>query len=363
MKSKRSVIQNSDTSVQSVQFPPETEILSKVRWDDLKLFSDAVEAGSFRGTAALRGVTVNTVRARIARLETDVSNRLLLRSVKGIVPTSAGIELRKIALSMRGGAQGILQGKERPVLVCPGELRIGASEALGSGWLTPHLLELQNRCPGLTISMLCENDLEYDRSAELDIGIAWNSPGDRELIVSRLATVHFMPFASEAYLEEFGIPDSIDDLVNHRFIEQIGPGIKSGLLDQLIGTGRPNGFMPIRTNSSLALFWAVASGAGIAFMPTYAMGVTRKLVPVDLPFQLKFDLFYYYHPEARKSEPVQTAIAWLKELFDPVIYPWFKSEFVHPRKFTESLEASNMFQLFEPFVGKGSQDSKILAPT
>ena len=326
--------QKGEHAVQGVRSPAniDRQTVSELRWDDLKLFLHVAEERSLR-SAAMRGkVAVNTVRAKLTRLEDEIGEPLVTRSHNGIRLTRAGIRLRNVALQMRGAVAADKQVSSA-YLRRPDELRIGTSEALGSGWLTPRLLDLQARFPNLTMTMICDNDLETDHSDDLDIEIVWNMPHNMNLVISKLATIHFMPFASREYIECNGVPKTPEDLLGHRFIEQVGPGIKSGLLDQLVGSDRPPGFLPIRTNSSLAIIWAVANSAGIAFMPTYTAAVVDKLVPIDLPFQLKFDIYYCYHAKARSCEVVTAGIEWLKQCFDPGLYPWFRSEFVHPNDF------------------------------
>ncbi|WP_293882132.1 LysR family transcriptional regulator [Sphingomonas sp.] len=321
------------------------------KYDDVQAFIDIGDAGSFTAAASKSRASINTLRMRLSRLEKQCGETFFLRSARGLKITEPGIRFRREILSQRAWKRENLMDQVSSSLVRQGEIRIGASEALGSGWLTPRLLELHAACPSLTISLICDNDLESDRSSELDVAIVWTPPKNSDLIVAKLATLHFMPFASRGYIDTYGIPTSIEDLRNHQFVEQVAPGVKSSLLDQLIGTDRPPGFLPVRTNSSLALFWAVANNAGIAFMPTYALGVTRKLIPIDLPFRLKFDIFYYYHPEAKGSPPIRAAVDWLKRLFDPQVYPWFQSNFVHPRDFASS-HGENVVRLFEPLIGE-----------
>ena len=316
--------------------PPADPFLG-LGWDDFRMFSYLAEEGSFRAAASKLKLSVNTVRAKVARIEDRTGEALLLRGFDGVRLTPAGVRLRDIALSMRGAAvaDGIEASSFRKQA---DELRIGTSEGLGSGWLTPRLLDLQQNFPDLTMTMICDNDLLRDNDENVDIGVVWKVPKNPNLIVSKLATMHFMPFASRDYVKKFGVPRDADDLLNHRFIEQVSPGVRSELLDQLVGTGRPAGFLPIRTNSSLAVFWAVANGAGIAYMPTYAKALVSKLMPIDLPFRLKFDVFYYYHPEARKCHIVRAGIEWLKQCFDPAENPWFRPEFVHPNDFSPNTD-------------------------
>jgi len=335
MSASPSVIQNSEQPVQGVQRPAGQSMpdpLLGLGWDDVRMFSYLAEAGSFRAAAVKLKLSVNTVRAKVARIEDRIGESLLQRGFNGVKLTPAGWRLRAIANSMRGAA--VADGIESSAyLRRPNELRIGTSEGLGSGWLTPRLLDLQANFPDLTMAMMCDNDLEHDNSDDVDIGVVWSYPRNPNLVVAKLATLHIMPFASREYVKNFGVPSTPEELLDHRFIELASPGVRSDLLDQLVGTERPPGFLPIRTNSSLAVFWAVANGAGIAFMPTYATALVSKLVPIDLPFRLKFDIFYYYHPEARGCSVVRAGVEWLKQCFDPLDNPWFRPEFVHPREF------------------------------
>lgn len=337
------VIQIAEQGVQH-DAPLDRASLSRLQWDDLRLFLEVCSAGSIRTAAVRIGLSINTVRGRLERLERQVGSTLFSRAFDGVRTTPAGEKLRAIAGSMRNAA--VAEGlEESTYLRVPNELRIGTSEGLGSGWLSPRLTKLQSLFPSVTMTMLCDNDLELDRSSELDIGIAWGPPRNPDLIVSRLATLHFMAFASRDYVKLNGSPTSAEELLSHRFIEQISPGVKSGLLDQLVGTERPEGFLPIRTNSSLAIFWAVSNAVGIAFMPTYATALVPKLVPIDLPFRLKFDIYYFFHPQSKNCEVVRGGIDWLKRSFDPVEFPWFKNEFVHPKNFVQR-EEGNVIELF-----------------
>ena len=335
MRASSIAIQNIERGVQPVQTMrplSKSDPFFGLCWDDLRIFAELAEAGSFRGAATRLKLSVNTVRSKVARIEDRTGEALLLRGFDGVRLTPAGLRLRDIALSMRGAAvaDGIESSAFRKQ---PDELRIGTSEGLGSGWLTPRLLDLQQNFPDLTMTMICDNDLMRDNDENVDIGVVWKVPRNPNLIVAKLATLHFMPFASRDYVKKFGMPKDADELLKHRFIEQVSPGVRSDFLDQLVGTERPPGFLPIRSNSSLAIFWAVANSAGIAFMPTYATALVSKLVPIDLPFRLKFDVFYYYHPEARNCPIVRAGVEWLKQCFDPLENPWFRPEFVHPNDF------------------------------
>ncbi len=324
--------------------------LGDLRWDDLKLLLAVAEAQSLRAAARHAGCSVNTIRTRIERLEEIGGATLLHRSRGGISLTDAGAALVEMAREMRGMmATGASPGSDA-VLIQRGELRIGCSEGIGSLWLTPRLLELQAQNPELTIHLQSDYNYARDRSREVDLGVTFAEPKDLDLVSGKLGYIHVMLFSSEAYLREHGIPKTLDEMRSHKFIEQVAPGINSSIRDFFVGQELPAGFIPIRTNSSIAVFWATVNGAGIAALPTYGRAISRKLIPVNLPVQLRFPMWYFFHSSARKSKPVVDAVRWLRAAFDAARYPWFGEEFVHPDDFVLRNGNSKVVSLFASLV-------------
>lgn len=340
------------TSAQGVQHRDTDRVaaLKGLRWDDLKVLLAVAEAESLRAAARHAGCSVNTVRARIERLEEIGGATLLHRSRGGISLTEAGVRLVETAREMRGTMAARTASGADAVLIQRGELRIGCSEGIGSLWLTPRLLDLQAQNPELTIHMQSDYNYVRDRSGEVDLGVTFAEPKDLDLVSGKLGYIHVMLFSSEAYLREHGVPRTLDEMRSHKFIEQVAPGINSSIRDFFVGQDLPAGFIPIRTNSSIAVFWATVNGAGIAALPTYGRAISRKLIPVNLPVQLRFPMWYFFHSSARKSKPVVDAVAWLKAAFDPVRYPWFGEEFVHPDDFVLRNGNSKVVSLFASLV-------------
>jgi DNA-binding transcriptional LysR family regulator len=328
-------MKNSEHDVQRLNTDLNTDpkALSKLRWDDLRAFSMTARHSSLRSAADAQRVSVNTVRASLARLEQQVGAVLLRRSRSGIQMTDAGLQLLEQVRQMRSFEPEAQDGSaDADVLVKPGELRIASSEALGSFWLTPKLGNLARQVPGLRVNLQLTYDVAEDRSRDHDVGLTYHLPDDPDIIVSRLATVHLMLFASPDYIAEHGVPATLDDMRDHRYIEQVSNGLNSKLIDHIFGQHRPKGFIPICSNSAITQFWAVAQGLGIGAFPTYA-SLSERLVPIELPFQLRFELYYFYHANAKRSPAVQAALTWLKDAFNSERYPWFSDRFVHPRDF------------------------------
>lgn len=302
-------------------------------WNDLRAFLHVIDQRSFRGAVGSSRLSLNTLRRRIERLEQKVGTELLRRSRGGVVPTDMGLKFARAAREMADAALSSDGFGTANVLVNPGELRIGCTEGLGSLWLTPRLNDLCGRLSDLTVSLQLDYDVAADLSNTVDVGVAFGAPQHPDLVRARLATVHYALFASEAYIRRFGELTSLDDFREHRFVEQSGPGYNSGLIKYLVAPDWPEGFMPIRSNSALSVYWAVVNGAGIAALPTYLRSVSKHIIPLAVTLPIRFDLWYYYHVEARQSPAVRATVEWLKNAFDPALHPWFADQFYDPRDY------------------------------
>jgi len=346
----RVAIKNSEQGVQRVRTGRSRTPIEGMDWDDLRFFLEVARLGSLRAAAEAERVSVNTVRARIVKLEAAYGAPLLRRSRMGSTVTEYGEAVMRIAQEMRSATYAPTPDAVGNILVAPGQVRLSCSEGLGLLWLTPRLTMLSAALDGLTVSLALDYDLARDRSAEVDIALTFERPSDPDMIVSRLATLHYMMFASDGYLREHGTPHGLDEVKQHRIVEQITPGVNSWLLDFVFGSDRSAALVPIRTNSSLSQLWAVANGAGLAPMPTFVRSVTRNVFPIDPPLNLRFDLFCAYHCSGRGSPAIEATLAWLRACFDPKAYPWFRNAFVHPNDFPHADKGGQVVSLFDNLI-------------
>jgi DNA-binding transcriptional LysR family regulator len=339
-------IQNREQGVPAWNTSHVRTLARDLDWDDLRALLHVVDQGSFRAAVQTSRLALNTLRRRIERLENRIGTELLRRSRSGVVPTDVGQMLARAAREMAGATLSADDSSNANVLISPGEITIGCTEGLGTMWLTPRLNELSPLIPKLTVSLQLDYDLARDRSDDVDVGIAFGPPQRPDLVRARLATVHYALFASDDYIKRHGELRSLSEFHDHHFVEQSGPGYNSSLIKFLIGSELPDGFMPIRSNSALAAYWAVVNGAGIAALPTYTRALSKHVIPLALTLPIRFDLWLYYHIEARHSPAVRATVDWLRAAFDPTVYPWFSNDFVHPRDF-ERAGNGKVVPLFE----------------
>ncbi|RYE95345.1 MAG: LysR family transcriptional regulator, partial [Oxalobacteraceae bacterium] len=169
---------------------------------------------------------------------------------------------------------------------------------------------------------------------------------EADLTTSKLATIHFAVYASKDYIQRHGTPSTLDSLKSHRIVEHVSPGVRSELLDFLIGTERPQGFIAMRTNSSLSQLWSVSRGVGIGALPTFVSEITSTAAPVPPELGIRRELRLVYRSKAKQSPAVLAAVSWLRECFNRAMHPCFADTYIDPKTFIRDSSETNIVNIF-----------------
>ena len=324
--------------------------LDRLSWDNLRLLLALAEAGSFRSAAVVGGVSLNTIRSKVDRLERQFGTQLLVRSVEGTRLTQEGHELVAIARQMAalGNSARRIQraGVERPLST----VKITVTEGLGTFWLVPRLVEFREAHPDVRVQLNCDMQVPDVLFRDVDIAVQLTRPTSPDLIVQRIGTMHLMPFAAESYLRQYGTPTSVADAADHRLVWQEADQVATEALPLFVDAALANNMIAVQTNTSSAHYWAVAKGAGIGFLPTYARALSRSTRPLDIGVHLRRDMYLVHHPDAVRFPEVRQALDWLRASFDKTKFPWFADEFIHPDEFEDRFTDSVVVNLFEGFI-------------
>lgn len=345
------MLQISEYSVQGAEQAVLSDLLDKVNWHDLNMMRQVAEAPSLRKASLALGVSVNTIRARLGRLEAALGTVLFARTRHGLRITAEGRTVLKISHDMRHIGAHLPAGRGNRVLTAEGEVRVCASEGVGTFWLTPRLPGLKLALPDHLVTLDCSSDQQRVSLEGYDVAVGFQKPENMDVVCARIATLHVMLFASDAYLRLRGTPTSFDDIEGHAFVQQDSPGLNPHSINCFLGEEAIRRLMAYKVNSSFSHYWAVVTGLGIGAMPTYARIITRRVRPVELPFRMRFELWMSYRREARHSQPVRKVVDWLRDSFDPARYPWFADYFIHPDSFMATHEDALVVPLFDQLTG------------
>jgi DNA-binding transcriptional LysR family regulator len=333
--------------IQTVPFSehPAVNTTQDLNWEDIRVFLFVARNQSFRTAAEELGLSFNTVRRRIERLEHMTKMLLLARHPQGIELTRDGQSLLDKARAMESAAFGVARfGRSSPVV--SGLVRISVTEGLGTFWIVPRLLRFQQAHPNVVLELNCTFRAPDLSRMEADISIQLKPPKHADVKAVRLGHMHVMPFASPDYLRTYGTPKTLKDVEQHRIVEQLSPQLDIDAVGRLFPDKAREGFVAIAANTSTAHFWAVVRGAGLGMLPTYLAALGARIRPVDLDLHVKHEIWLTYHADGKRLRRVSLAIDWIRANFDPARFPWFGEKFVHPtdlEKLGQSVAAENHF--------------------
>jgi len=317
-------------------------------WNDVRLFVLVAQSGSLRRASAKTQRSINSIRRRIQHLEQRVGAKLLVRDTSGSHLTDEGQRLLSASQRMFEASIDVADVINKHDQNLAGTVKIGVTEGLGTFWLVPQLVDFQKQNPKLLVDLQCTMAPPDVYALQTDLAVQLDAPEHNALMVTKLGYLHMQLFASEDFIRENGAPQTLDDLRNFKFVEQLSPQVQSDRRQAML-PNFPEDMISVRTNTSSSHAYAISKGAGLGVLPTYARAVTKRVVPVLNEVHFTREIYLTYKRDIGDQKHTRAAIDWLKAAFDPVKYPWFSEKFVPPQEFEGAFKQDNVVHLFEGF--------------
>ena len=184
--------------------------------NDLLLFARVAEEGSFSRASERTGLPKSTLSRRIAALETQLGERLLLRTTRKLALTDFGRSIlehaRQVVNEVEAAASLAQHRQSQP----SGRLRVSMPGDLANVIMAPMLARFLHEYPAVQL----EIDLSPRRvdliGENFDLAIRMGSLEDDAILVARqLAVFTVGLYASPIYLKKHGMPKHPQDLSEH----------------------------------------------------------------------------------------------------------------------------------------------------
>ena len=234
--------------------------------NDVRLFIQVVEHNSFTSAADKLGIQKSTISRRIAQLEDELGVRLLQRTTRKLSLTDEGQELfdrcQPLLDEMTNAADYVTSKQEEP----KGRLRITMPPEMGIFIMNDVVASFIKKYPQLQIDIELSPRVVDLVEEGIDLALRVGELSDSSLVGRKIANTRIKLFASKLYLEQYGEPETPDDLVNH---ECIGTMLNTqGWAFTNWNDGQPiNLSYRIRANSLSFCRQMIKQDLGIARMP------------------------------------------------------------------------------------------------
>lgn len=274
-------------------------------WDKLRIFHAAADAGSFTRAGDSLGLSQSAVSRQVSALEHELKTALFHRHARGLILTEQGELLfqttQEVFTKLENARAMLSDSRQRP----HGVLKVTTTTGLGTGWLTPRLVEFMDAYPEILVQLILTDD-ELDLAMrEADVAIRLRAPVQPDLIQRRLFTVHYHVYASQDYLARHGRPDDINDLDGHRIIEFGGPVPPFLQSINWLKTAARTPANPrpasLLINSIAAIKRAAETGVGLAVLPDYFVEEHTELERVLSSAEMPTLEAYFAYPEELKN--------------------------------------------------------------
>ena len=115
--------------------------LRNADWDSIRVFIAVAQSESFRQAVDRLGMSINTVRRIIKRLEDQLGFALLFRDAEGVSLTPEGRRVIVAARDVEKTVQDLWRVAAGVGSTMTAPVRVAVTEGLGTFWLTPRLVQ------------------------------------------------------------------------------------------------------------------------------------------------------------------------------------------------------------------------------
>ena len=199
---------------------------------EMNSFVRVVEAGSISKAAEQLGLAKSGVSRRLVELESRLGVRLLNRTTRRSSPTEAGRSYYEGAVKLLSDVAELEAVVADTEASLQGSLRLAAPLSFGLCHLSPAIEEFVRAHPGVLID-IDFSDRQIDLVAQgVDLAIRIAELRDSSLKARRICPIRLLLCASPTYLEQYGTPQTPDDLLHHHILQyDIGGGSVLRLAD------------------------------------------------------------------------------------------------------------------------------------
>ena len=236
----------------------------KLDWSLLQSFAAVGEHGSLSAAARAMGSSQPTLSRHIATLEQQLGARLCKRVSGGAELTPFGLALLSHVQDMADAAARLSIASGNKIESLSGTVRITASQIMATLILPETLAQLRRAEPEIDIEIIASDKTDNLLRREADIAIRMYRPTQADVIAKKVGEARIGAFATSAYLEHRGVPETVEEFLDH---DVIGYDRSTLIIDgfKQFGVEVDRNFFAFRSDDQVVCWKMVVAGFGIGF--------------------------------------------------------------------------------------------------
>lgn len=255
-----------------------------VRIDDMRLFAQVADLGSFTRAAERLGIPKQTLSRRVGDLERALGVSLMHRTTRRLRLTEAGTTYARRCAELVRLAEDANRTVADAEATPRGKLRVTADRTFGEAFVTDLVVEYGRRWPEVQLEVLLTQRRVELIEEGFDVAFRIGHVDDPSLSGVSLGPARVRYCASPAYVRRHGVPEKPLELARHACIV-VSEGDTPVRWPFRGARGRGISLVPVsgplRSNSFAMAHAAALAGSGIAIFPEFACAAdlrARRLV-------------------------------------------------------------------------------------
>ncbi|MCF5143086.1 LysR family transcriptional regulator [Pseudomonas sp. PA-6-1D] len=249
----------------------------------LRTFVRVTELSSFTQAGESLGLPRSTVSEHVQALEALLGARLLQRTTRTVQATQDGrvlYERSKDLLAHMEELEGLFRQDEAQLA---GRIRVDMPNAMARGLVMPQLPSFMARHP-LVEMEISSSDRQVDVIAEgFDCVVRVGAQPDQSVVARKVCSMPMVNCVSPAYLQRYGVPETIADLAQHQLVHYVRPlGARSAGFEYLLGNKVQRVAMAGRVTVSSTDAYQAACLGGLGIIQVPLLGIRDLLASGEL---------------------------------------------------------------------------------
>lgn len=270
------------------------------------------KTGSKREVAEQLGTSVDTINKYISDLEAELKTIFLMSNGRGTIITPEGQQILKVATEMVKALRSISDYGDGAASY-KGVVRLGMPDAISDYLGSQKSFDFVKKYPDIHIESEIGNKLPNMNVLEADICLNYDPPQSPDLVLVRSEKVHCGLFAAQSYIDEYGQPKDMNDLLeNHRICDKQNHLL---YIDGWQEKMKQAKHIVYKTNSIFSLRIMLENGIGVGICPVdYGY---KKLVPVlENEFGFDINIFLIAHKDTKDIPRIRVVLDYICNILD-----------------------------------------------
>ncbi|MFM2482350.1 LysR family transcriptional regulator [Celerinatantimonas sp. YJH-8] len=279
-----------------------------MNWDNLRYFLTIARTGSARATAAELKVDQATVARRLQKLEKEMGILLFKRYPEGYTLTEAGLALLPEVKAMELATLNMTHKLNSIDPMLSGPIHIATTDVLAHYFTLNAAVRLRNKYPQINVIISSNIKIADIRYEDIDMAIRSERPTDNGLIIRHLCQTTLGIFASQSYLNRYGIPKKGHAFSGHHLV-MYNRKTLPGYWQSLCGESLTQAQIALETDSQSLYIEAICRGLGIGVISIDIVADNHPDLIQILPTCTETkDIWLVVHPQMHPDPRIQALI-------------------------------------------------------